>query len=55
VVVSGQFLLDAESRLQDALRKFLAQRSTTAVAGDGHTPASTSAPTPQALPGAHQH
>lgn len=29
VVVSGQFLLDAESRLQDALRKFIAQRAST--------------------------
>lgn len=36
VVVSGQFLLDAESRLQDALRKFIGQRSS--------APASTTAP-----------
>ncbi len=32
VVVSGQFLLDTESRLQDALRKFLAPRGTGAAA-----------------------
>ena len=49
VVVSGQFLLDAESRLQDALRKFIAQRSTAAPA-----PASTS-DQPAVLPGVHQH
>lgn len=34
VVVSGQFLLDAESRLQDALRKFLSQRGDAAPAQD---------------------
>jgi len=58
VVVSGQFLLDAESRLQDALRKFIAQRSTSAAAGAPDTPADVpppvAAPAP-ALPGAHQH
>jgi multidrug efflux pump subunit AcrA (membrane-fusion protein) len=59
VVVSGQFLLDAESRLQDALRKFIAQRSTTAAGAP--QPAGATAPaqapvaTPTALPGAHQH
>jgi len=55
VVVSGQFLLDAESRLQDALRKFIAQRSTSA---EGAAPASAPAtPTsvPAAPPAAHQH
>jgi len=48
VVVSGQFLLDAESRLQDALRKFIAQRATSAASPTAATP-------PAALPGAHQH
>lgn len=48
VVVSGQFLLDAESRLQDALRKFIAQRTTSA-ASPGE------APSPAAPPAAHQH
>jgi membrane fusion protein, copper/silver efflux system len=38
VVVSGQFLLDAESRLQEALRKFIAQRPSGAAAhGSGGT------------------
>ncbi|HEY2774513.1 MAG TPA: efflux RND transporter periplasmic adaptor subunit [Candidatus Binatia bacterium] len=31
VVVSGQFLIDAESRLQDALRKFISQRQVAGV------------------------
>lgn len=52
VVVSGQFLLDAESRLQDALRKFLAQRSST-VADDAA--GSPEAAPPVVPPGAHQH
>ncbi len=53
VVVSGQFLLDAESRLQDALRKFIAQRASAATA-----PGAAAAPAipPAAMPGgAHQH
>ncbi len=58
VVVSGQFLLDAESRLQDALRKFIAQRSTTApTAGAAGSPAAnapTAADAPPAAP-PHQH
>jgi membrane fusion protein, copper/silver efflux system len=49
VVVSGQFLLDTESRLQDALRKFIAQRPTTAEA------ASNAAASPAPAPPAHQH
>lgn len=51
VVVSGQFLLDAESRLQDALRKFLAQRSSDVTGAAPESPAAA----PAALPGAHQH
>lgn len=46
VVVSGQFLLDAESRLQDALRKFIEQR--TPAAADAATAPTAAAPT-------HQH
>jgi len=52
VVVSGQFLLDAESRLQDALRKFIAQRASTA-APAGTPPAAGSAAAP--MPAGHQH
>ncbi len=67
VVVSGQFLLDAESRLQDALRKFIAQRPTAAAGTAAPTPvAGTATPgqatgtppvaiPPAALPGGHQH
>jgi Cu(I)/Ag(I) efflux system membrane fusion protein len=56
VVVSGQFLLDAESRLQDALRKFIAQRPTTA-AGGSASPAAGNAgtPAPATPPSGHQH
>jgi membrane fusion protein, copper/silver efflux system len=66
VVVSGQFLLDAESRLQDALRKFIAQRPTSAShgrSGDKSNAAGVAAPNqnaggaapPAAPPGGHQH
>jgi Cu(I)/Ag(I) efflux system membrane fusion protein len=67
VVVSGQFLLDAESRLQDALRKFIAQRPSTSSspgasgtsATQGSPPPAGSPPTPAvpapAMPGGHQH
>ncbi|MFN2427392.1 MAG: efflux RND transporter periplasmic adaptor subunit [Candidatus Binatia bacterium] len=68
VVVSGQFLLDAESRLQDALRKFIAQRSSpgspqgAAPTPSGASPdaapepAATSVAPPAAPPAApHQH
>ncbi|MFN2377342.1 MAG: efflux RND transporter periplasmic adaptor subunit, partial [Candidatus Binatia bacterium] len=55
VVVSGQFLLDAESRLQDALRKFIAQRASGAAASST-PPAGNAAPPPAvAPPAAHQH
>ncbi len=50
VVVSGQFLLDAESRLQDALRKFIAQRASVARGTAGAMDAA-----PAAMPPAHQH
>lgn len=56
VVVSGQFLLDAESRLQDALRKFIAQRPVTpAHGGAPPAPGNTGTPAPAAPPGGHQH
>ncbi|HXC52290.1 MAG TPA: efflux RND transporter periplasmic adaptor subunit [Candidatus Limnocylindrales bacterium] len=57
VVVSGQFLLDAESRLQDALRKFIAQRSSTATAGTTASPAANAPAAADAPPAAppHQH
>jgi Cu(I)/Ag(I) efflux system membrane fusion protein len=56
VVVSGQFLLDAESRLQDALRKFIAQRPTTATHGSAPPdPGNTGTPAPAAPAGGHQH
>jgi multidrug efflux pump subunit AcrA (membrane-fusion protein) len=50
VVVSGQFLLDAESRLQDALRKFIAQRQTAVKTSGEPVPEA-----PVASPPAHQH
>lgn len=50
VVVSGQFLLDTESRLQEALRKFIGQRGGTAGGGT----AAAGAP-PSAMPPSHQH
>ncbi len=49
VVVSGQFLLDAESRLQEALRKFLESKADGAA-----VPAPASSPSKAAGP-AHQH
>ena len=52
VVVSGQFLLDAESRLQDALRKFIAQRAASGAPAPA-TGGDTASP-PAAAP-AHQH
>jgi Cu(I)/Ag(I) efflux system membrane fusion protein len=58
VVVSGQFLLDAESRLQDALRKFIAQRPSTGASQGASQPAASSPPVaapPAAIPGGHQH
>jgi RND family efflux transporter MFP subunit len=57
VVTSGQFLLDAESRLQDALRKFIAQRSSTATAGTTASPAANAPAAADAPPAAppHQH
>lgn len=57
VVVSGQFLLDAESRLQDALRKFIAQRPAAlgASSSTGAAPgAGDATPTPPTPPG-HNH
>jgi membrane fusion protein, copper/silver efflux system len=55
VVVSGQFLLDAESRLQDALRKFIAQRATEGSGATGTPgPAGAAGVTPPMPPG-HQH
>lgn len=68
VVVSGQFLLDAESRLQDALRKFIAQRTTAPAAPTTPTPADSASPPAHsrpapddlpppaaATPGGHRH
>lgn len=43
VVVSGQFLLDAESRLQDALRKFIGQRGNAPATGSATAPVAAAA------------
>ena len=55
VVVSGQFLLDAESRLQDALRKFIAQRATAPAGAPAAPSPDAAAPPAQLPPGGHQH